>query len=76
MMFWRRDVQLEIEVGFMMFHDFGDGGGFTSCAFFDMLQYLSSNLSQDPLQALPGVVILAGTKGQTAWYSWQRSATC
>jgi hypothetical protein len=69
MMFWRRDVQLEIEVGFMMFHDFGDGGGFTSCAFFDMLQYLSSNLSQDPLQALPGVVILAGTKGQTARYS-------
>jgi hypothetical protein len=53
----------------MMFHDFGDGGGFTSCAFFDMLQYLSSNLSQDPLQALPGVVILAGTKGQTARYS-------
>ena len=40
----------------MMFHDFGDGGGFTSCAFFDMLQlqYLPSNLTaQDPLQALP-----------------------
>ena len=50
----------------MMFHDFGDGGGFTSCAFFDMLQYLSSNLPQDPLQALPGVVILEIGWGEEA----------